>query len=90
MYNCQVTKALHGELLCAQCWLLPLSCLIQNLFHHKQNVIRPSLPTVRGGESKCTMSKINAAEHVLQIPNGCLAVKYVYTIIMTLYHPQEQ
>ena len=53
-------------------------------------MIRPSLPTVRGGESKCTMSKINAAEHGLQVPNGCLAVKYVYTIIMTLYYPQEQ
>ena len=90
IYNCQETKALHGELLCPQCWLLPLSCLIQNLFHHKYNVIRQSLPTVRGGESKCTMSKINAAEHGLQIPNGCLAVKYVYTIRMTLYYPQQQ
>lgn len=53
-------------------------------------MIRQSLPTVFGGESKCTMSEINVAEHELWILNGCLAVKYVYAIIMTLYYPQEQ
>lgn len=36
------------------------------------------------------MSKINVAEHGLQIHNGYLAVKYVYTMIMTLYYLQEQ
>ena len=53
-------------------------------------MIRQSLPSVLGGESKCTMREINVAEHGLRIPNGCLAVKYVYAVIMTLYYPQEQ
>lgn len=43
-----------------------------------------------GGKSKCTISKINVAEQGLQIPNGCLAVKYVYAIIRTLPFPEEQ
>lgn len=49
-----------------------------------------SLPTVLGGETKCTMSKINGAEHGFRVTNGCLAGKYVYAMIMTLYYPQEQ
>lgn len=89
--NCQMTKALHGELLCVpQYWILSLSLLMQIFFHQKRNVIGQSFSTVLRGESKCTMSKINVTEHGLQIPNGCLAVKYVHAIIMALYYPQEQ
>lgn len=40
-----------------------------------------SLPTVLGGETKCTMSKINGAEHGFRVTNGCLAGKYVYAMI---------
>ena len=53
-------------------------------------MIKQSLLTGLGGESKCPVREINVAEHGLWVPNGCFPVHHVYAIVMILYRPQEQ